>query len=137
MRSRLKVAPASITCNMLRHTVTVSKVSNSGSLSSCMSLLYASGSPFNVTNRPVNAPTTRPALPRRSSAPSGFFLLGIMDEPVVTLSDRRTKLNSCVDHSTNSSPIRLRCTISSDAFARNSTTASRSATPSSELRVIE
>ncbi len=41
---------------------------------------------------------TRPDLPRTTSATSGFFFWGIMDEPVAWASAISTKPNSCVDH---------------------------------------
>ena len=64
-------------------TVTrVSAESNSGSLSSCRSRLYARGKAFKVVRRPVRFPTSRPAFPRASSAISGFFFCGIIDDPV-------------------------------------------------------
>ncbi len=53
---------------------------------------------------------SRPALPRASSAMSGFFFCGNIDEPVAYASARRRKPNSSVDHSTISSPSRERCT---------------------------
>ena len=53
---------------------------------------------------------SRPALPRASSAMSGFFFCGSIDEPVAYASASRTNPNSSVDHSTISSPIRERCT---------------------------
>ena len=61
---------------------TWSTESNSGSLSSCRSRLYASGSPLSVASRPVRLPMSRPALPRASSAMSGFFFCGSIDDPV-------------------------------------------------------
>ena len=88
----------------------VSSASNSGSLSSCRSRLYASGRPLSVARKPVRSPISRPALPRASSAMSGFFFCGSIDEPVEYASARRRKPNSSVDHSTISSPRRERCT---------------------------
>ena len=42
----------------------------------------AVGRPFKVASRPVRSPMSRPDLPRVSSAMSGFFFCGMMDEPV-------------------------------------------------------
>ena len=56
--------------------------SNSGSLSSCRSRLYASGRPLSVASKPVRLPIRRPALPRSSSATSGFFFCGSIELPV-------------------------------------------------------
>ena len=60
-----------------------SSASNNGSLSSCRSRLYASGRPFSVARNPVRLPISRPALPRASSAMSGFFFWGSIDDPVL------------------------------------------------------
>jgi hypothetical protein len=57
----------------------------------------------------VSRPIIVPALPRTSSATSGFSLCGIIDEPVAASSGSLTNPNSLVDHSTSSSPIRERC----------------------------
>ena len=50
-----------------------------------------------------------PALPRTSSATSGFSFCGIIEEPVAAASGRRAKPNSLELQSTSSSPIRERC----------------------------
>ncbi|MCY1244911.1 hypothetical protein D9M72_580110 [compost metagenome] len=63
-------------------TSSVSAASNTGSLSSCRSRLYASGRPFSVASSPVRLPISRPAFPRASSATSGFFFCGMIEEPV-------------------------------------------------------
>ena len=76
---------------------------------------------------------SRPALPRASSAMSGFFFCGSIDEPVAYASARRMKPNSSVDHSTISSPRRDRCTWVSAATNSASATKSRSETASSEF----
>ena len=69
--------------NFLGSTVSsVRTESKTGSLSSCRSRLYASGRPFSVVSRPVTLPIRRPALPRASSAMSGFFFCGMIDDPV-------------------------------------------------------
>ena len=51
-----------------------------------------------VTRSATRSPTTRPDLPRISSAKSGFFFWGMMLEPVLKESDKVTKPNSEVDH---------------------------------------
>ena len=51
-----------------------------------------------------------PALPRTSSATSGFSFCGIIEEPVATSSGSDAKPNSAVVQSTSSSPIRERWT---------------------------
>jgi hypothetical protein len=79
-------------------------------LSSCRSRSYASGKPFTVASRPVSRPIAVPALPRASSATSGFSFCGIIDDPVAAASGRFAKPNSAVAHSTISSPIRERWT---------------------------
>ena len=76
---------------------------------------------------------SRPALPRASSAMSGFFFCGSIDEPVLYASARRRKPNSSLDHSTISSPRRERCTCVSASTNSASATKSRSDTASSEL----
>ena len=63
-----------------------------------------------MASRPVRSPSSRPALPRASSATSGFFFWGSIDEPVAQASSSATKPNSVDDHSTSSSPSRDRCT---------------------------
>ena len=76
---------------------------------------------------------SRPALPRASSAMSGFFFCGSIDEPVLYASARRRKPNSSLVHSTISSPRRDRWTCVSAATNSASATKSRSDTASSEL----
>ena len=83
----------------------------SASLSSCISLLYASGSPFSTVSMPIRSPYTLPVLPRISSAISGLRFWGIMDEPVVNSLDSSTNLNSQLDHKIISSLKRDRCII--------------------------
>ena len=60
-----------------------------GSLSSWRSRLYASGRPLRVASSPVRLPISRPALPRASSATSGFFFCGMMLDPVDHASAKR------------------------------------------------
>lgn len=45
-------------------------------------IVRQSGSDFNVIMRATRSPTTRPDLPRMSSAKSGFFFWGMIEEPV-------------------------------------------------------
>ena len=78
---------------------------------------------------------TRAARPRTSSAGSGFFLFGMIDEPVENASLTRTNPNRGFDHQVISSASRLRCTIPSAMAPSVSTTKSRSLTASSELAV--
>ena len=47
-----------------------------------------------MARNPVRSPMSRPALPRASSAMSGFFFCGSIDEPVLYASARRRKPNS-------------------------------------------
>ena len=77
----------------------------------------------------------RPALARTSSAASGLRFCGMMEEPVVNLSDRRTNANCGVIQITISSARRERCTAAIAAAASVSSAKSRSATLSSELAV--
>ena len=69
---------------------------NSGVLSSCRSLSYASGSPLTTASRPVSRPIAVPAFPRASSATSGFSFCGIIDEPSPpTPAGGRSRTPSC------------------------------------------
>ena len=77
--------------------------------------MYASGRPFTVASSPVSRPIAVPALPRESSATSGFRFCGIIDDPVAASSGRRANPNSDDDQSTSSSPIRERWTKSTAA----------------------
>ena len=82
IRSGRNVAVSIIPAMATRASAIWSTESNSGSLSSCRSRLYESGRPFSVASSPVRLPIRRPDLPRASSAMSGFFFCGIIDEPV-------------------------------------------------------
>ena len=74
-----------------------------------------------VTSSATKSPTTRPILPRVSSAKSGFFFCGMIDEPVAKLSESVTKPNSVVDHKMISSHRRDRCIIETlQAYSRSS-----------------
>ena len=75
-------------------------------------------------------------MPRISSAMSGFFFCGIMDEPVVNASESLTNLNSQEDHSTSSSESLLRCIISIASADKSSRQKSLSETPSMLLSAI-
>ena len=118
---------------MASESASVSTVSNSGSLSSWLSLLYVSGWPFISTSSDTRCPTTRPVLPRTSSGTSGFFFCGMIELPVQKRSANCTKPKRGLDQSTSSSHSRDRWTITSAAAASNSIAKSRSDTASSEL----
>ena len=77
----------------------------------------------------------RPALARTSSAASGFFFCGMMDEPVVKASDRAMKPNCGVIQITISSARRDRCVAQMAPAARASSAKSREDTLSRELAV--
>ena len=59
--------------------------------------------------RVENEAATRGALPRRSSAASGFFFCGMIDEPEAKSSAGSAKPNSWLDQITSSEPRRERC----------------------------
>src|SRR3954466_444478 len=86
-----------------------------------------------MVSRPVRLPTKRPDLPRASSAMSGFFFCGMIDDPVAQASSSRAQPNSVDVQSTTSSPSRERWTPISAAAKQNSAAKSRSLTPSIEL----
>ena len=88
----------------------VSKVSNSGSLSSCKSLLYVSGNPFNIVSIATRLPNTLPDLALPISAKSGFLFWGIMLLPVVKSEPNFAKSNSSDIQITISSHKRDICT---------------------------
>src|SRR5450830_446380 len=75
----------------------------------------------------------RPALPRASSATSGFFFCGMMLDPVEYASSGVTKPNSLVAHRMTSSASRDRSTAIIAATNANSATMSRLAVPSIEF----
>jgi hypothetical protein len=77
----------------------------------------------------------RPGFARTSSAASGLRFCGMMEEPVVNLSESFTKRNWLVDQMTISSASRDRCMEQMAQALSVSRTKSRSATVSSELRV--
>ena len=82
IRSVRNVSVATIPATAGSSTSRVSTASKTGSLSSCRSRLYASGRPLSVASSPVRSPISRPALPRASSATSGFFFCGMIEDPV-------------------------------------------------------
>ena len=47
-----------------------------------------------MVSSPVRLPTNRPDLPRASSAMSGFFFCGMIDDPVAQASSSRAQPNS-------------------------------------------
>ena len=98
-------------------------------------MLYASGSPFIIVSSAVRPPITRPALPRTSSAISGFFFWGIMLEPVEKASSSSINLNSQEHQRMISSEKRERWTMVIATAAASSMQKSRSETPSRLLCV--
>ena len=60
----------------------------------------------------------RGAFARSSSAASGFFFCGMIEEPDAHASETSAKPNSLLDHSTISAPRRLRCVAQVEAAAR-------------------
>ena len=83
-----------------------------------------------MVNKATVAPRIRPSFARNNSAASGFFFCGMMELPVVHLSDSRTNRNWAEDQITNSSAKRLRCMAQMLLAARNSKAKSRSDTES-------
>ena len=77
----------------------------------------------------------RPVLARTSSAASGLRFCGMIEEPVVNLSDSFTRPTSGEVQITISSAKRDRCTAAIAAAASVSSTKSRSETASSEFAV--
>ncbi len=78
-------------------------------------------------------PHTRGALPRSSSAASGFFFCGMIDDPDDQASDSVMKPNSALVHRTTSWPSRLRCVAHTDSAWSRSRAKSRLETASTEL----
>ena len=89
-----------------------------------------------TVNSVMVSPNTLPLLPRTSSAISGFFFCGMMEEPVENASSSSTNLNSQLHHMIISSEKRLRCTMMIESAEANSMQKSLSDTPSRELLVI-
>ena len=83
----------------------------------------------------MSAPITRPVLARTSSAASGLRFCGMIEEPVVNLSESRTRPTSGEVQITISSAKRDMCTAAIEAADRVSSTKSRSETASSELAI--
>ena len=133
IRSVSKVSVATIPVNAGSRSSSVSVASNTGSLSSCRSRLYASGSALSVASSPVRSPMSRPALPRVSSATSGFFFCGMIDDPVEYASWRVTNENSFVAHAMTSSLSRERSMPIIAVMKRYSANTSREAVPSIEF----
>ncbi len=133
MRSRWTVRVAIIPVNAGSSTSSWSQESKTGSLSSWRSRLYASGSALSVASSPVRLPISRPDLPRASSAMSGFFFCGMIEEPVEKASCSVTKENSFVFQMMTSSAIRDRSIPIMAVTKANSATKSRDAVPSIEL----
>ena len=93
----------------------------------------ARGRPFMTVDSATKCPSRRPALPRVSSATSGFRFCGIMLDPVLCRSGSLANPNSAMAHSTTSSARRDRCVPRIEHAARNSSAKSRSETASIEL----
>ncbi len=89
--------------------------------------------PFRVASNPAWSPISRPALPRASSAMSGFFFCGMIDDPVENASARVMNENSLVAQRMISSAMRDRSTASIAATKENSATTSRAAVASIEF----
>ena len=70
---------------------------------------------------------------RSSSAASGFFFCGMIEEPEAKLSSTSQNPNSSLDHSTISAPSRDRCVAQVAAAPSMSSTKSRLETASSEF----
>ena len=86
-----------------------------------------------MASRPAWSPISRPALPRVSSATSGFFFCGMIELPVEYASSRVTKPNSLVAQRMTSSAMRDRSTASIAVTNENSATTSRLAVASIEF----
>ena len=133
MRSVSNFSVATIPVNAGSSSSRVSVASKTGSLSSCRSRLYANGSALSVDSRPVRSPMRRPDLPRVSSATSGFFFCGMIDDPVEYASWRVTNENSFVAHAMTSSDRRERSMPIIVVMNRYSAKTSREEVPSMEF----
>ena len=109
IRSGWNVIPRMHTVSARSAPARSSAASKQARLSSWRSRLYASGSPFSVASRPASRPAAVPARPRTSSAASGFFFCGIIDDPVAAASSSSANPYSADVHSTSSSAMRERC----------------------------
>ena len=108
-RSRLKVIDSSIPRAAAKDSSSVSTASKRCSLSSCMSLLYVSGKACITPWSPARWDTIRGAFARSSSAASGFFFCGMIDDEEAQSSRTSQNPNSSELHSTISAPSRDRC----------------------------
>ena len=136
MRSRSNFMVATIPVNAGRSKTKVSIESNTGSLSSCKSRLYAKGSALKVASSPVRFPMSLPDFPRASSATSGFFFCGMIEEPVEYASSSLMYPNSSVAQITISSAKRDKLIEIIDKINANSATTSLEAVPSIEFCVV-
>ncbi len=91
---------------------------------------------MSVAINPVRFPISRPDLPRASSAMSGFFFCGMIEEPVEKASCRVTKENSFVFQRMTSSAILETSTPIIAVTNANSATKSREAVPSIEFAAL-
>mmetsp|Transcript_9990 Transcript_9990/g.40494 ORF Transcript_9990/g.40494 Transcript_9990/m.40494 type:complete len:340 (+) Transcript_9990:1750-2769(+) len=114
-------------------SLSVFATSNTASLSSWRSLLYADGSDDTSEVSCTAAACSRADLPRSSSRASGFRLCGISEEPVEYAAPNETYPNSFDPYTMRSSAHLERCAPRSAAHWANSTQKSRSETASSEF----
>src|SRR5699024_1019852 len=128
-KSRVAIMPVNAGSSSSR----VSVASKTGSLSSCRSRLYASGSAWRVESSPVRSPMRRPDLPRVSSAISGFFFCGMIDDPFEYASWRGKNENSFVAQAMTSSDRRERSMSIIVVMNWYSANTSRLAVPSIEF----
>ena len=106
--SRSKRAPTIMPVAAASASSSVSTASKTCSLSSCRSLLYASGSACRTPCIAPRCAATRGAFARSSSAASGFFFCGMIEDPELHASGSSQKPNSVLDQSTSSAPRRER-----------------------------
>ena len=104
MRSRRTFNPRTISPMIFTLALTVSALSNSGSLSSCEIAVIGERQPFHDgRTAPADRRTPARSSPRISSGTSGLFFCGIIELPVQIASGNSTKANSWLDHNINSS----------------------------------
>ena len=104
-------------------------------MSSCKSLKYDNGNPFNIEIIELIFPINIPVLPLKYSRGSGFFFCGIIEEPVTSLSLRVIKLNASEFQIIRSSAILEICSEHAKDEYKKSNTKSLSDTVSTELFV--
>ena len=104
-------------------------------MSSCKSLKYDKGKPFNIEIIELIFPIKIPVLPLKYSNGSGFFFCGIIDEPVTNLSFKVIMLNASEFQIMSSSAILEMCKEQAREEYKKSKTKSLSDTVSTELFV--